>query len=132
MSRTIGVNDFRAEVNSLLQEYGAEAVEAVSEATIETANEAKDKLKTAGNFKGTKYRGSWDAKKQGLKSSAISGSRVFESAVVYNKKHYRLTHLLEFGHAKQGGGRVQAFEHIAPVNDWAQEDVVERLERKLK
>ncbi|MFT9496610.1 HK97 gp10 family phage protein [Anaerosolibacter sp.] len=37
--------------------------------------------------------------------------------IIWNKKHYRRVHLLEFGHAKVKGGRVPAFPHLRPAYD---------------
>jgi len=42
---------------------------------------------------------------------------------VWNKKHYRRVHLLEFGHAKVGGGRVRAYPHMKPAHDKYAEEV---------
>lgn len=47
---------------------------------------------------------------------------------VYSKDYYRLTHILEFGHAKRNGGRVPAQSHIAS----AEEKSVEKLEEEIR
>lgn len=57
--------------------------------------------------------------------------RYTRQAIVYNEDHYRLTHLLENGHALKRGGRVygsvRAYEHIYPINEKAQERFIEEV-----
>lgn len=63
--------------------------------------------------------------------------RFTRKARVYNEDHYRLTHLLENGHALVRGGRaigkgsVDAYVHIAPVNDKAHERFVEEVINRI-
>ena len=51
---------------------------------------------------------------------------------MHSKNRYQLTHLLENGHAKRGGGRVRAFPHIAPAETAGTEQLVKDIERDLK
>lgn len=116
--------DLAATVNKLLAEYGDDAQEILEEAITATAKEAAKQLKTAGNFEGSdQYRKGWRSK--------VEKKRLTIEAHVYNGKLPGLTQLLEFGHAKQNGGRTRAFPHIADINTWAQEEAVSKLEEKL-
>ena len=123
MTRTVEPADFAAAVNDILKEYGDHAREALNEAIPEVAERANQDLHTAGTFEGRKYRGSWSTK--------VEMTRLGVDAVVYNRRHYRLTSLLEFGHAKQNGGRTRAFPHIAPINDRVESEVMEEFEKRL-
>lgn len=112
--------DLSAEIMKCLQEYTDEVVEALEKTEKELADEAVRTLKQTSPKKSGKYAKSWTQTKQGKKR------------VVHNKKYYRLTHLLEKGHAKRNGGRVAARVHIAPVEQRISREAIERFERILK
>ena len=113
-------------VMSMMNEYADDVRLAVRVAVQETADEVTAELKTAGDFGGTKYRASW--------KNTVRQTSVFTDATVFNEEHYRLTHLLEFGHDvrnRKGGpvlGHAEAHEHIYPIN----QEVGDIFERKLR
>lgn len=111
-------------MKEILENYTDEVMHGVNEILEEVGEEAAEELHTAGNFKGTKYRRDW--------TSETEKKRTFLSVKVFNKKYYRLTHLLENGHkiVKKGQkvGEAKDFPHIEAVNDKAQEKAVKRIE----
>lgn len=123
---TIQPEKLTDEIQKILDEYGDEARAALNEAISETAKEAQTQLrqKNQGRKIWKKYPKGW--------SVQIKAGRLDVEGIVYNKDHYRLTHLLEFGHATRNGGRTAAFPHIEEVNAFAQKDVLERLREKLQ
>lgn len=70
------------------------------------------------------YARSWTVKK-GHAGATTS------SVVVHSKSRYRLTHLLEFGHAKRGGGRVAARPHIEPARERGEKTLEELIESEM-
>jgi hypothetical protein len=123
---TIQPENLADEVQKLLDEYGDVVKGALKEAIEETAKDAQAQLrqKNQGRKLWKKYPKGW--------SVQIKAGRLDVEGIVYNKDHYRLTHLLEFGHATRNGGRTKAFPHIADVNAFAQKEVLERLKEKLE
>lgn len=51
---------------------------------------------------------------------------------VFNQKHYRLTHLLNNGHAKRNGGRVEGDGHITKAQEEAGEQLINELTREIE
>ena len=120
---TIQPSQFEETVWGWLNEYDSDAQKAMSKAVLETAEESKQDLTGAGGFNGTKFKKSW-------KVNTTEGKLGTVSAQVGNKI-YRITHLLEFGHAKSGGGRVQGYNFVAPVNDKVEDRVINKIKEAL-
>ena len=125
MSKTIQPVQLDSEIAALLEDYTDEVNEAVNQAIEETSKESQKRLR---NFK--QGRNPWNKYPKGWSIKVEKGALSTE-AVIYNKDHYQLVHLLEFGHATRNGGRTAAFPHVADVNDFAQETLQRKIEEKL-
>lgn len=125
MNEHIKADDFSSVCKKILDQYGDDCREAVIDTVKEVAKESAKELKSAGDFNNRTgaYRKGWTSK--------VQTSRLGAEGVVYNKSSYYLTHLLEFGHAKQNGGRTRAFAHIEPVEKDTERKLMEVLEKKL-
>ncbi|PGA00444.1 HK97 gp10 family phage protein [Bacillus wiedmannii] len=113
------MNDFASELARELQRYANVVEEELLTAQEEVADVAVSKLRQSGPKKTGAYRKGWRKKKEG------------NGVVVHNTKG-QLTHLLEKGHAKAGGGRVPAKVHIRPVEEYVIDDLPRRIERAIQ
>lgn len=114
----------------ILNEYADEAGITLREAQTRVARRAVTALKKTSpranhEPKGRKhYADNWKATTE----HGIASDRT----IIYNDDPtYRVTHLLEKGHAKVNGGRVEAIEHIRPVADAVETEFVEEVKRRL-
>lgn len=108
------------QIGDLLDEYSREIKEGIKESTEKIAKGGADELKKISPKRKGKYAKSWEAEQQG------------NTYVIRNKDHYRLTHLLEFGHATRSGGRTRAFPHIKNVEEKIKKDYQDEIERLIK
>lgn len=111
-------------ITRVLKDYGDNVTEGMKEAVKTVANNAKEETKAASpvNNRGSRrgrYRKGWYVKGE--------EERLSYSAIVHNRTDYQLTHLLEKGHAKRGGGRTKAIPHIGP----AEERAIKEIERAV-
>lgn len=125
--------DINAQVSAKLSRYS----KAIQDGLRKSADRRSDELQLRLRKESPK-RPKGSKKRQG-RYSAGSYARGWRKATtrndfseyeitVYNKTHFSLTHLLEKGHAKRGGGRVEPRVHIAP----AERNAVESYEKDVR
>ncbi|MGH0601470.1 HK97 gp10 family phage protein [Bacillus mycoides] len=112
------MNDFASDLARELQRYAKVVEEDLENEIDEVADIAVSKLRQSGPKKTGAYRKGWRKKKEG------------KGVVLHNTKG-QLTHLLENGHAKVGGGRVPAKVHIRPVEEYVIDELPRRIERTI-
>nr|WP_267498535.1 HK97 gp10 family phage protein [Bacillus pacificus] len=102
-----------------LQRYANVIEEDMEVVKEEVADNLVGELKQKSPKNTGRYSKGWRKKKDG------------NTIIVHNALKPQLTHLLEKGHAKANGGRVPAKVHIAPAEEHAINDFVERVERAI-
>lgn len=135
-SKKVKIDNLSKEITKTLKDYANATDDVVDKAVTETAKDAVKRLKKA-NPPGSGVYGSWS---EYNKSWAITQTktdiRYKKKATVHNKKLYRLTHLLEKGHALVNGGRrvgdTRAFEHIAPVAEKAEKELMDNIKKGIE
>ena len=105
--------------------YAGLATDVMKDCVTKAGNTVKSEVKANAPVRTGQYKKGWAVKKQKETANALE-------LVVHNKKRYRLTHLLEKGHAKRGGGRVRAFPHIAPAEQAGIRELEEGIKRGLE
>lgn len=118
--------NFAETVQAYMQHYSAAATDVLEESIKEVGKEAVSKLKDTSPRRTGAYAKNWKFKTE--------VGRLKVGGIVYGgKPTYRIAHLLEYGHAKRGGGReVAGIEHIRPVEQWAVDEAVDRFIQKME
>lgn len=131
MANAISPDQLAKEVNEILEQFKETTGDALKNATDAAVKDIVKQLKETSPKQpgGGEYAKSWAATPASAKKGKAGYSRI-----VYNKKHYRLTHLLEFGHAKVGkkGGRTKAIPHIKKAEEAGIADFERRLLEGLR
>lgn len=115
----MAVDGLSKEIEKALKEYTEEVEVALDKTKRDLAKQGIKELKANSPVRTGKYAKSWTRKKRGKK-------------IILHNKEYQLTHLLEKGHAKRGGGRVAARAHIAPVEKHLQQQAETVFKKKLR
>lgn len=115
-----------ADIARFVSDAVSERVEAIGESAAkdvrEVARSARDDLRASSPVDTGDYAAGWTSRAKNKGMGSVE-------ATVYNATDYQLTHLLEKGHAKAGGGRVAAIPHIAPAYERAAAELERRVGR---
>lgn len=104
------VDNFADEVMKILHRYSELADSVMKKAVRKTANSVKKEISANAPKRTGDYGKSWVTKKTKENSHSLE-------MTVHSKDRYQIAHLLENGHAKRGGGRVEGKPHIAPAEE---------------
>ncbi|MCM3241327.1 HK97 gp10 family phage protein [Cytobacillus oceanisediminis] len=118
------VTQLSNEITRLLRTYANGVQEGINVEAEEVGKEIVSELKTDPTPKLTgDYRKGWRVTKQGKRKVRV---------IVHNKDEYRLTHLLENGHALKNGGRAPAYPHIRPAEQRGIDKFLQGVERVIE
>jgi len=110
------------DIGKILEEYQDDVKQNLDQITKQIAQKGQQALKneSKSKFKGDRYWKGWKVD--------LQVGRLDTKATIYNASLPGLPHLLEKGHAKRNGGRVEGTVHIAPI----EEKLVAEFEKQVR
>lgn len=121
---TIDASGLSGAVREALNEYGQEVREITRDTVRSVARTCRKEIQADSPRKSKKYAKGWRIEETVGRLGDVSEK-------IYNAKKPGLVHLLEHGHAKVDGGRVEGTPHVGPAEQRAQENLLRDLEREL-
>ena len=125
MSQKVKIDDMASEIVKGLDEYAKLTTSDLKASVRKAGNSVKKDISANAPKKTGAYSKSWTVKTTKETSNSLE-------LTVCSPRKYQLAHLLEFGHAKRGGGRTKAKPHIAPAEEAALRQLESDIERSLK
>lgn len=125
MATKVSIDQMASVIMDGLKEYADLATDDLKAAVKKTGNEVRKQIQSTAPKASGKYSKSWSVKTTKESSNGME-------VTVYSRNRYQLAHLLEFGHAKRGGGRVAARPHIAATEQAGIELFEQAIERSLR
>lgn len=119
-SDRVAIDKMASAIMDGLTEYADLATDELKAAVRKAGTNVKKDIKANAPKKSGAYSKSWTVKTTKETSNSLE-------LTVCSPKKYQLAHLLEFGHAKRGGGRTKAQPHIKP----AEESAIQELENTI-
>lgn len=125
MAVRIAVGELANAVMKELDDYAKLVTEDMKKAVKKAGTSVKKEIQANAPKDSGAYAKSWSVKNMKENSHALE-------LTVYSRNRYQLAHLLEFGHAKRGGGRVPGRAHIAPAEEAGVKQLEAEIERCIR
>lgn len=120
MAKTVNSSNLAEAIAAELEGYRQEVTDGLKESVRKTSQNTRKKLKNTSPKATGDYSKGWKVK-------VAHEDREDIRIVIHNKNKPQLTHLLEHGHAKVSGGRVEGKPHIAPAEKAAEKELMNQV-----
>lgn len=122
-------DDLAAAITEILADYRDVVNKDVEKVTKTMGTATRERVKQEAKGKNLvrtgRYLKSWRVK------VTTKGDKT-EATIYATAPRYRLTHLLEYGHATANGGRVSGQAHIGPAEQWAIGEYARALKEEIE
>lgn len=125
MAVRVAVGELANAVMKELDDYAKLVTEDMKKAVKKAGTSIKKEIQSNAPKDSGAYAKSWSVKNMKENSHALE-------LTVYSRNRYQLAHLLEFGHARRGGGRVPGRAHIAPAEEAGVKQLEAEIERCIR
>ena len=125
MGQTVQISGMADAIMDALKDYADLAADDVKQAVKDAGETGRKEIRANAPKDTGDYAKSWAVKKTRETSASLT-------LTVHSRNRYQLAHLLEYGHAKRGGGRVEGKTHIAPAEEKGIRQLEEEIERSLR
>lgn len=112
-------------LGAALSSYGEEVTQAVKQAVRAAGEDCRKEIQRRSPKRTGRYRKGWRSQ---TVYDGPGGIRV----QVYNQTSGPITHLLEHGHAKAGGGRVEGVPHIRPAEQKVERELPQAIREAIE
>ena len=114
------VNNLASTIAKELHQYSQSVTDGLKKEVKQAAKECRKEIQSSSPVLTGSYTKGW---KDDVRFETQEEIRI----EVHNKTDYQLTHLLEYGHAKTNGGRVEGKAHIAPAEQNAEKKLLQKV-----
>lgn len=121
----IPIEELTAAVTEVLESYRQDVTDGLKREIKTVAKECKRDIQENSPEQTGSYRKGWQDK---VAYESDEDIRI----IVRNRTDYQLTHLLEHGHAKVNGGRVEGKPHIGPAEQRSEKKLLKRVKVVVK